>query len=177
MRDALSSPALWWPLGAVLLFLGPALVDFDGVVWSPESDLAGQYLPYLDHLAGGAGPPARNPVPFAGIAAMGNPNAPVAYPPVALYLVWPRAWLLTALLAAHLVLMAAGNTPIMHWNIFNGFRTLSANIATELPEAVEGSAHYRTLFLAALILFGLTFIFNSLAEIVRLRFRKKAVQL
>ena len=34
-----------------------------------------------------------------------------------------------------IVLMAAGNTPIMDWNIFNGFQTLSASIATELPEA------------------------------------------
>ncbi len=48
-----------------------------------------------------------------------------------------------------IVLMAAGNTPIMDWNIFNGFQTLSASIATELPEAVQGSAHYRTLFVAA----------------------------
>ena len=49
-----------------------------------------------------------------------------------------------------IVLMAAGNTPIMDWNIFNGFQTLSALIATELPEAVQNSTHYRTLFLAAL---------------------------
>ena len=48
-----------------------------------------------------------------------------------------------------IVLMAAGNTPILDWNIFNGFQTLSASIATELPEAVQGSAHYRTLFVAA----------------------------
>ncbi|MBC8019356.1 MAG: ABC transporter permease subunit, partial [Verrucomicrobia bacterium] len=33
-----------------------------------------------------------------------------------------------------IVLMAAGGTAIMEPNIFNGFRTLSANIATELPE-------------------------------------------
>ena len=39
-----------------------------------------------------------------------------------------------------IVLMAAGNTPILDWNIFNGFQTLSASIATELPEAVQGSA-------------------------------------
>jgi len=33
-----------------------------------------------------------------------------------------------------IVLMATGNTPIMDWNIFSGFRALSANIAVELPE-------------------------------------------
>ena len=76
-----------------------------------------------------------------------------------------------------IVLMAAGNTPILEWNIFNGFRTLSANIAVELPEAVRNSTHYRTLFLAALVLFVMTFVLNTLAEIVRIRFRKKAMEL
>ncbi len=72
-----------------------------------------------------------------------------------------------------IVLMAAGNTPIMEWNIFNGFRTLSANLAVELPEAVQNSTHYRTLFLAALTLFVMTFILNTVAEAVRLHFRRK----
>jgi phosphate transport system permease protein len=76
-----------------------------------------------------------------------------------------------------IVLMAAGNTPILDWNIFNGFRTLSANIAVELPEAVRNSTHYRTLFLAALVLFMMTFVLNTAAEIVRIRFRRKAQQL
>ncbi|MFT4542061.1 MAG: phosphate transport system permease protein [Planctomycetota bacterium] len=72
-----------------------------------------------------------------------------------------------------IVLMAAGNTPVMDWNIFNGFRTLSANIAVELPEAVAGSDHYRTLFLAALVLFAMTFLLNTLAELVRRHFRNR----
>jgi phosphate transport system permease protein len=76
-----------------------------------------------------------------------------------------------------IVLMAAGNTPIMDWNIFNGFRTLSANIAVELPEAVKNSTHFRMLFLAALTLFVLTFMINSLAEVIRQRFRKKAFEI
>lgn len=76
-----------------------------------------------------------------------------------------------------IVLMAAGNTPVMDWNIFNGFRTLSANIAVELPEAVEGSSHYRMLFLAALVLFMMTFAVNTVAELVRQRFRRRAFQL
>lgn len=76
-----------------------------------------------------------------------------------------------------IVLMAAGNTPVMEWNIFNGFRTLSANIAVELPEAVRGSTHYRVLFLAAFSLFVMTFIVNTFAELVRQRFRKRAFQL
>lgn len=75
------------------------------------------------------------------------------------------------------VLMAAGNTPVMDWNPFNGFRTLSATLATELPEAAKGSTHFRTLFLAALLLFVLTLIANTIAEVVRIRFRKRASQL
>jgi phosphate transport system permease protein len=76
-----------------------------------------------------------------------------------------------------IVLMAAGNTPVLDWNIFNGFRTLAANLAVELPEAVQNSTHYRTLFLAALTLFVMTFVINSLAEAVRIRFRKKSLEL
>ncbi|MGQ0662647.1 MAG: ABC transporter permease subunit [Pseudomonadota bacterium] len=76
-----------------------------------------------------------------------------------------------------IVVMAAGNTPILEWNVFNGLRALSANIAVELPEAVKDGTLYRTLFLAALTLFVMTFIVNTLAEIVRQRFRMRAVQL
>jgi phosphate transport system permease protein len=76
-----------------------------------------------------------------------------------------------------IVVMAAGNTPIMEWNIFSGLRALSANIAVELPEAVKDGTLYRTLFLAALTLFIMTFVVNTLAEIVRQRFRKRSVQL
>ncbi len=76
-----------------------------------------------------------------------------------------------------IVLMAAGNTPVMDWNIFNGFRTLAANIAVEIAEAPQNSTHYRTLFLAALTLFAMTFVINSLAEWVRQRFRRRAYQL
>ncbi|MCB9882277.1 MAG: ABC transporter permease subunit [Planctomycetes bacterium] len=76
-----------------------------------------------------------------------------------------------------IIVMATGGTPIMEPNLFNGFRTLSANIATELPEAPPGSTHYRTLFVAALVLFVMTFVLNTVAELVRLRFRKKAFEL
>lgn len=75
------------------------------------------------------------------------------------------------------VLMAAGNTPLVSWNVFNGFQTLSAAIATELPEAARGGTHYRVLFLAALVLFGMTFVVNTVAELVRQRFRRRAHEL
>lgn len=76
-----------------------------------------------------------------------------------------------------IVVMAAGNTPLLDWNLFNGFRALSANIAVELPEAVRGGTLYRVLFLAGLVLFVLTFVLNTLAEVIRLRFRRRAAQL
>ena len=72
-----------------------------------------------------------------------------------------------------IVLMATGNTPIMEWSIFNGFRALSANIAVELPEAPEGGTLFRILFLAAFLLFVMTFVINTIAELVRLRLRKR----
>lgn len=72
-----------------------------------------------------------------------------------------------------IVVMATGNTPIMEWNIFSGMRTLSANIAVELPEAPHHSTLYRTLFLGAMVLFLLTFAVNTVAEILRQRLREK----
>ncbi len=72
-----------------------------------------------------------------------------------------------------IVLMATGNTPIMDWNFFNGFRALAANIAVEIPEAPFGGTLYRVLFLAALLLFITTFIVNTLAELIRQKMRKK----
>jgi phosphate transport system permease protein len=72
-----------------------------------------------------------------------------------------------------IVLMATGNTPIMDWSIFNGMRTLSANIAVEIPEAPFGGTLYRVLFFAAAILFVMTFAVNTAAEIVRQRLRRK----
>ena len=75
-----------------------------------------------------------------------------------------------------IVLMATGNTPIMDWSLFNGFRTLSANIAVEIPEAPHGGTLYRLLFLAAVLLFVFTFLVNTIAELVRQRLRTKYSQ-
>lgn len=72
-----------------------------------------------------------------------------------------------------IVLMATGNTPVMDFSIFQGMRTLSANIAVEMPESEVASTHFRLLFLAALVLFMFTFLFNTVAEVVRQRLRKK----
>ena len=72
-----------------------------------------------------------------------------------------------------IMVMATGNTAVTEWNIFNGMRTLSANIAVELPEASVGSTHYRTLFLGAVVLFAMTFVMNTVAELLRQRLRER----
>jgi phosphate transport system permease protein len=72
-----------------------------------------------------------------------------------------------------IVVMATGNTAVMETNPFSGMRTLSANIAVELPEAALGHTHYRALFLGACCLFLLTFVINTLAEILRQRLRER----
>ncbi len=72
-----------------------------------------------------------------------------------------------------ILVMAAGGTPVMEGNIFNGMRTLAANIAIELPEAAVDSTHYRTLFLSAVVLFVLTSVMNTIAEVLRQRLRER----
>lgn len=72
-----------------------------------------------------------------------------------------------------IVLMATGNTPVMDMNIFEGMRTLSANIAVEIGETEVDSTHYRVLFLAAFVLFIFTFTVNTVAEVVRQRLRQR----
>jgi phosphate transport system permease protein len=72
-----------------------------------------------------------------------------------------------------IVFMATGNTPIIDWSPFNGFRTLASNIAMEIGEAPHGESLYRILFLCAVILFLMTFAANTAAEVVRQRLRKK----
>ena len=77
-----------------------------------------------------------------------------------------------------IVVMATGNTPVKDFNIFSGMRTLSANIAVELPEVPYHGTLYRTLFLGALVLFIMTFVINTVAEVLRqkLRDRYKTVE-
>jgi phosphate transport system permease protein len=72
-----------------------------------------------------------------------------------------------------IILMVTGNTPIMDWNLFEGMRTLAANITIEAPESELNSSHYRILFLSALVLFVFTFLVNTAAAIIRQRLRSR----
>ncbi|HEV7492079.1 MAG TPA: ABC transporter permease subunit [Rhodanobacteraceae bacterium] len=73
-----------------------------------------------------------------------------------------------------IVLMASGNTPLPDLNPLTGLRTISAELAVGLPEAAAPGGAYRTLLLAALVLFALTFVLNLLAERARARMHRRA---
>lgn len=75
-----------------------------------------------------------------------------------------------------ILLMATGNTPQSEGGLFSGLRALSANIAIEMPEAAAGSAHYRVLFLSALLLLLFTLVINTIAELIRQRLRQRYSQ-
>jgi phosphate transport system permease protein len=72
-----------------------------------------------------------------------------------------------------IVVMAAGNTPILDPAPWNGMRTMSAAMAIEIPEAPHGGTLYRVLFLTGLLLFLFTAVLNTVAEIVGSRLRRK----
>jgi phosphate transport system permease protein len=72
-----------------------------------------------------------------------------------------------------IVLLASGNASIMSWNLFDSARTITATIAAEMGEVVEGGAHYRILFLIGAMLFVVTFFSNMLAALVMDRLKKR----
>jgi phosphate transport system permease protein len=72
-----------------------------------------------------------------------------------------------------IVVMAAGNTPILDPAPWNGMRTMSAAMAIEIPEAPHGGSLYRVLFLTGLLLFAFTACLNTLAEVVGSRLQRK----
>ena len=67
------------------------------------------------------------------------------------------------------VLMVAGNTAVMPtppWNFLSPVYPLTAVIAMQMGEAAVGSLEYSALFGLGLILFILTFIVNTLADVI-----------
>ena len=62
----------------------------------------------------------------------------------------------------------------MHWpHPFHPQATTEPSLRSATPESEVGSSQYRVLFLAAMVLFLVTFIVNTMAELVRQRLRKK----
>lgn len=62
------------------------------------------------------------------------------------------------------VLMVTGNAAVVTMNPLTSVRTMTATIAAEMGEVAFGSNHYRALFWVALILLGITFALNILAQ-------------
>lgn len=65
-----------------------------------------------------------------------------------------------------ILLMAGGNAAITSFALTDPLRTLSATIAAELGEVVNGSAHYASLFFMGTLLFVITFISNTAGQLV-----------
>ena len=72
-----------------------------------------------------------------------------------------------------IVLMAAGNTPLLDLSPFNGMRTMSAAIAVEIPEAPVDGTLFRVLFLTGTLLFFFTLLLTTVADLVGARLRKR----
>ena len=70
------------------------------------------------------------------------------------------------------VMMLTGNSPSMPRGILYPVRTLTATIAAEMGEAVQGGDHYYALFAIGIILFLITFAINVTADLVIHRKRK-----
>lgn len=71
------------------------------------------------------------------------------------------------------VLIASGNASVVSWNIFDSTRSLTATIAAEMAEAVNGGHHYRVLFMLGTLLFAVTFGTNLVGDIVMQRLRQR----
>ena len=78
------------------------------------------------------------------------------------------------------VLMVGGNVarvPIPFWNLLAPVFPMTSVIAIQMPEAAVGSLEYSALFGLGLILFTITFIINTLADVaVKGKFGQKEVK-
>lgn len=70
------------------------------------------------------------------------------------------------------VLMATGNAPAMPGGFLDSIRTMTATIAIELGETVQGSIHYRSLFVIGFVLFIMTFLVNLVSDLVLEKYQK-----
>lgn len=70
------------------------------------------------------------------------------------------------------VLMVTGNSPIMATSPLSSVRTLTATIASEMGEVVQGSTHYYALFAIGMVLFLISFATNTLGDYFIHRSRK-----
>lgn len=62
------------------------------------------------------------------------------------------------------VMMITGNSAIIPKSILQPVRTLTATVAAEMGETVQGSPHYFALFSIRIVLFVITFLINATAD-------------
>jgi phosphate transport system permease protein len=70
------------------------------------------------------------------------------------------------------VLMACGNAPALPHSLMDPVRTMTAAIAIELGETVQGGLHYRSLFVIAIVLFLMTFAVNLISDLVLQKYQR-----
>jgi phosphate transport system permease protein len=63
------------------------------------------------------------------------------------------------------VMMVTGNAALIPHSILQPVRTLTATIAAEMGETVQGGEHYAALFAIGIVLFIITFLINAVADI------------
>lgn len=63
------------------------------------------------------------------------------------------------------VMMVTGNAALIPKSILQPVRTLTATIAAEMGETVQGGEHYAALFAIGIVLFLITFIINGIADL------------
>lgn len=63
------------------------------------------------------------------------------------------------------VMMVTGNAAMIPNSLFQPVRTLTATIAAEMGETVQGSDHYAALFAIGIVLFAISFCINLTADI------------
>ena len=70
------------------------------------------------------------------------------------------------------VMMVTGNSASMPRSLLHPVRTLTATVAAEMGETVQGSEHYFSLFAIGVVLFVMTFVINMTADIFLHRNKK-----
>ena len=72
-----------------------------------------------------------------------------------------------------MIVLMVCSASVMSWSVFDSARTITATIAAEMAEAVNGGPHYRILFLLGAMLFAATFVSNMIGDFVIHRFKNK----
>lgn len=72
-----------------------------------------------------------------------------------------------------IVLMASGNTPLGGFDLLGGLRSLSVELALELPRSAPHGAVHRELLVAGLLLLATTMLFHFAAQALRTRLRAR----